>query len=440
MIVPVYTAPDQDGAVKVDGFLFGQTKCRTAGGSFGDAVRNLNAAAKLAEFSLIPAHRPAYTCLCVVGSPSSPPASDDDSKASDSEDSESEPLGVDLLLRYVEPGASGCFPTAFNCLRYAGVHSKSRAGDDSLANMRECERASDRPDFLPAVQLPPPSATPLVFRLDIQHLSFLSAASGATPGASRSTKLLARRWLRRFSALCAFPDADLLPRVESYVSAAGIDLGLSPTKSVLLRVDKQMQEFETLLVWRRRLLGALLSRQSLLTVVSDPQVDRWLSSASADNPPAALTRLQNTVTALGKVFHLPPAAAASGQAGCPAGRPASHRDRIAAATTLPRALTLSETHRLFEGLDARPLCADCKRSPLLRRFFLEAFSPKPPISDHVPPTGCPLCHPSAGRKRRRGGRRGGKGNKANASSPVGPAYVASRSADRYSRARQGNNA
>jgi hypothetical protein len=96
------------------------------------------------------------------------------------------------------------------------VHTKSRGGDNSLAHIREGERDSYRLDFMPVVQLPPTSATPLGFRLDPQHLPFLASAASATP------KLLARRWLRRFSALCAFPDADLLPLVECYVSSARI--------------------------------------------------------------------------------------------------------------------------------------------------------------------------------------------------------------------------
>jgi hypothetical protein len=173
-------------------------------------------------------------------------------------------------------------------------------------------------------------------------------------------------------------------------------------------VDKQMQEFETLLVCRRRLLEALLSRQSLLTIVSEPEVDSWLSLASAGKPPAVVTRLQNTVAALGKSFpstaEVKPAAATPGQSPRPGSRPASRLDRLSA-TTLPRALTLSETHELFEGLDARPLCADCKQSPMLSGFFLEAFSPKPPISDRD----CPLCLLSI---------------TADASSPVSPAAPA----------------
>jgi hypothetical protein len=153
-----------------------------------------------------------------------------------------------------------------------------------------------------------------------------------------------------------------------------------------------MQEFDTLLVCRRRLL------KSLLTAVSDPDVDRLLSGASAADPTTAATRLQNTVAALSKAFPstagVQPAAAAPVQGGRPAGRPASYWDRLSAATTLPRALTLSETRQLFEGLDARTLCAHCEHPPargLLPEAILCQAALLRPSPAHL--SVMPLCMP-----------------------------------------------
>jgi hypothetical protein len=66
----------------------------------------------------------------------------------------------------------------------------------------------------------------------------------------------------------------------------------------------------------------------------------------------------------------------------------SRSERLRAVLTLPRALSLDETRKLFGKLDAQPLCDDCAAS----LFFADLIFP----ASTDPTAACPMCSSSPG--------------------------------------------